>query len=84
MTADEKIILARIDERLGAHVDLTARWQGETTERIKGLESTLAHDNVRIDRCEQREKFRGKALWLAIAAAFAALVSVVKGWLAAK
>lgn len=81
MTDDAKVILARIDERLGAHMETSVRWQGDTTTKIDGIETKMAQDNVRLDRIEQREVGRARIMWMAITAAVAGLVASIKNML---
>ena len=80
MTDDEKVILARIDERLKGHMETTARWQGETGRRIKVIEVSTSKDNVRLDRIEQRDRGRAPVVWAAVSASVVAAVGAIKSW----
>lgn len=78
MENNEKIMLARIDERLKTHVDSNANWQAATTVKIEHIEKCVQRDNVRIDRIEQKEIGRARLLWIAIVAAAGSLGAWVK------
>jgi hypothetical protein len=92
MTDDAKTTLARIDERLKAHVDSQDEWQKATSvemralklsvgERCDKLTESVACHNVRLDRVEQKEKGRAKLTWIAIGSGFGALIAwIARHW----
>ena len=92
MTADEKVILERIEGKLESHAQSLEKhvadqgeWEDTVSKTLTAIDRHIRGNgdpgiNMRLDRIEQREAGRARLLWVAIATALGALAAVVRGW----